>query len=81
MVTIAVRDEGPGIPQTEMEAIFERYYRGTTTHTFISGTGMGLSIARDIITAHGGRIWAQNRLEKGAEFVFTLAIARSESPS
>ena len=81
MVTIAVRDEGPGIPQTEMEAIFERYYRGTTTHTFISGTGMGLSIARDIITAHGGRIWAQNRLEKGAEFAFTLAIARSESPS
>lgn len=81
MVTIAVRDEGPGVPHTEMEAIFERYYRGTTTHSSISGTGMGLSIARDIISAHGGRIWAHNRLEKGAEFAFTLAIARSESPS
>lgn len=81
VITIAVRDEGPGIPQAEMETIFERYYRGTTTHAPISGTGMGLSIARDIIAAHGGRIWAQNRLEKGAEFAFTLAIARAESPA
>lgn len=80
VVTIAVRDQGPGIPQTEMEAIFERYYRGTTVHAPISGTGMGLSIARDIITAHGGRIWAQNRLEKGAEFAFTLALERSQTP-
>jgi two-component system, OmpR family, sensor histidine kinase KdpD len=81
LVTIAVRDEGPGIPQTEMEAIFERYYRGTTTHNSISGTGMGLSIARDIITAHGGRIWAQNRLENGAEIAFTLSMAGPENPS
>jgi signal transduction histidine kinase len=76
-----VLDEGPGIPQTEMEAIFERYYRGTTSHASISGTGMGLSIARDIITAHGGRIWARNRLQQGAEFAFTLAIARAENAS
>jgi two-component system, OmpR family, sensor histidine kinase KdpD len=81
VVTIVVRDEGPGIPLNEIEAIFDRYYRGTTTHASISGTGMGLSIARDIIAAHGGRIWAKNRSERGAEFAFTLPIARSANPS
>jgi two-component system sensor histidine kinase KdpD len=78
VVTITVRDEGPGIPPDEVDAIFERYYRGSRTQETVSGTGMGLSIARDIVDAHGGRIWAKNRQPTGAEFVFTLPIAKSE---
>jgi two-component system sensor histidine kinase KdpD len=81
VVTIAVCDEGSGIPLNEIDAIFERHYRGTTTHTSISGTGMGLSIAHDIISAHGGRIWARNILEKGAEFAFLLPVITSENYS
>jgi two-component system, OmpR family, sensor histidine kinase KdpD len=78
MVTISVRDEGPGIPVDEVEAIFDRYYRGSRTQETVPGTGMGLSIARDIVSAHGGRIWAKNRQTTGAEFAFTLPIAKSE---
>jgi two-component system sensor histidine kinase KdpD len=78
LVTIAVRDEGPGIPLDELDSIFERYYRAGRTQETVPGTGMGLSIARDIVAAHGGRIWATNRLIAGAEFAFTLPIARPE---
>jgi two-component system sensor histidine kinase KdpD len=78
MVTIAVLDEGPGIPADEVDAIFDRYYRGSRTQETVPGTGMGLSIARDIVAAHGGRIWARNRQTTGAEFAFALPVAKSE---
>ena len=81
MITIRVLDEGPGIPSTELEAIFERFYRGMRAHDSVAGTGMGLSIARDIISAHKGRLWAENRPEGGAQFSLTLPIAGSEKES
>lgn len=73
-VTISVRDQGPGIPPDELESIFERFYRGRRTRESIAGTGMGLSIARDIINAHQGRLWVENALEGGARFFFTLPV-------
>lgn len=79
MITITVSDKGPGIPSAELEAIFERYYRGAKVQHTVAGTGMGLSIARDIVAAHGGRMWAENKPGGGAQFSFTLPIARSES--
>ena len=81
MITITVSDDGPGIPPAELEAIFERYYRGARAQQSVAGTGMGLSIARDIIAAHGGRIWAENKRGNGARFSFTLPIAKLESQS
>jgi two-component system, OmpR family, sensor histidine kinase KdpD len=78
MVMISVRDEGPGISSDEADAIFDRYYRGSRAQGSVPGTGMGLSIARDIVRAHGGRIWVSNRPEKGAEFAFTLPVAKAE---
>jgi two-component system sensor histidine kinase KdpD len=81
MITVTVSDNGPGIPPTEIQAIFERYYRGARVQHSVAGTGMGLSIARDIIAAHGGRIWAENKPGKGARFSFTLPIAEFESQS
>lgn len=77
MITVYVCDEGPGVPPNEIEAIFERYYRSPAAPDSVPGTGMGLSIARDIISAHGGRIWAENRQGKGAQFAFTLPVAMS----
>jgi signal transduction histidine kinase len=61
-VTIAVRDHGPGIPPDELDAIFERFYRGKQTQESVAGTGMGLSIARDIVSAHDGklRVWTSS---------------------
>ena len=71
-VTIAVRDHGPGIPPDELDAIFERFYRGKRTQESVAGTGMGLSIARDIVRAHDGKLRVQNTPEGGAQFSFTL---------
>jgi len=71
-VTIRVRDHGSGISQDEQEAVFARFYRGKRTQESIAGTGMGLSIARDIVSAHHGKIWVENAPDGGAEFSITL---------
>ena len=80
-VTIRVRDQGPGIPQIELESIFERFYRGSGTRDSVAGTGMGLSVARDIINAHQGKLWAENRPEGGAQFSFSLPIFSEDRKS
>jgi C4-dicarboxylate-specific signal transduction histidine kinase len=66
-VLVAVRDSGPGIDPMHLERVFEAFY---TTKS--SGTGMGLSICRSIISAHGGRLWAEANEPRGAVFQFTL---------
>jgi two-component system, OmpR family, sensor histidine kinase KdpD len=73
-VTVRVSDRGPGIPSNELDAIFERFYRGKRTPENVAGTGMGLSIAREIINAHQGNLWVENMPEGGAEFSFTLPV-------
>jgi PAS domain S-box-containing protein len=72
-VLVAVGDSGPGIEQEELERVFEAFY---TTKS--SGTGMGLSICRSIIDAHGGRLWAEANEPRGAVFQFTLPGAERE---
>ena len=66
-VLVAVRDSGPGIDPENIERVFEAFY---TTKS--SGVGMGLSICRSIIDAHGGRLWAEPNEPRGAVFQFTL---------
>jgi C4-dicarboxylate-specific signal transduction histidine kinase len=76
-VLVAVRDSGPGIDPEQVERVFEPFY---TTKT--SGLGMGLSICRSIIGAHGGRLWADANDPRGAVFQFTLPARRgSPAPS
>jgi two-component system sensor histidine kinase KdpD len=71
-VTVEVADHGPGLPRGDEQRVFEKFYRGETDGA--RGTGLGLAIARGIVTAHGGRIWAQNLPEGGVAFLFTLPI-------
>jgi two-component system sensor histidine kinase KdpD len=71
-VTVEVADRGPGLPRGEEQRIFEKFYRGEGDGA--RGTGLGLAIARGIVTAHGGRIWAQNLPEGGVAFLFTVPI-------
>jgi PAS domain S-box-containing protein len=66
-VLVAVRDSGPGIDPEHLERVFEAFY---TTKS--SGVGMGLSICRSIIDAHGGRLWAEANAPRGVVFQFTL---------
>ena len=66
-ILVAVRDSGPGLDPSHLERVFDTFY---TTKS--SGMGMGLSICRSIINAHGGRLWAEPNKPRGAIFQFTL---------
>ena len=70
---VAVRDSGPGIDPKDLERVFKAFY---TTKS--SGVGMGLSICRSIVDAHGGRLWAQANVPRGAIFQFTLPGGKSD---
>jgi two-component system sensor histidine kinase KdpD len=72
MITVTVSDQGPGIPEGDRQRIFEKFYRGRSTAGQAGGAGLGLSICKGIIEAHGGRIWAVNCPDGGAAFSFTL---------
>ncbi len=74
-----VEDSGPGIPQEDLEKIFESFHQSdaTTTRAF-QGTGLGLSIARQLVELHGGRIWVESELGKGARFTFNLPLFKKE---
>jgi two-component system sensor histidine kinase ChvG len=65
-VRVTVDDQGPGIPENKLGAIFERFYSERPKHeAYGRHSGLGLSIAYQIVTAHGGRIWAENRQNNG----------------
>ncbi len=80
-VCIRVRDEGLGIAEDEVSKIFERGYRSPASKDSVPGAGMGLAIARDIVTAHGGKLWAESVVGKGSRFSFTLPVAGGSRPS
>ncbi len=71
---VSVSDTGVGIPREELETIFEKFMQSTRTRSNAGGTGLGLAICREIVEAHGGRIWAENREGGGSRFVFELAL-------
>jgi two-component system sensor histidine kinase KdpD len=75
-----VADRGPGIPAAEEDRIFEKFYRSAGAPPG-RGVGLGLTICRGIITAHGGRIWAENRAGGGAAFYFTLPLTGPDIPA
>jgi two-component system sensor histidine kinase KdpD len=71
-LTIAVRDHGTGIAPADLPHVFDRFYRGATAGRRVSGTGMGLSIARGMLAAQRGRIWAENCADGGAQFTLVV---------
>lgn len=75
---IRISDQGPGIPPNELEAIFDKFVQSSKTKSGGGGTGLGLAICREIIHAHKGRIWAENRVEGGAVFTVELPLPQTE---
>jgi signal transduction histidine kinase len=78
-VIVSVEDCGPGISEKEQRKIFEKFYRGKDQREMIPGTGMGLTIAREIVRAHHGRIWVESEPGKGARFSFSIPRTPRES--
>ncbi len=73
-------DEGPGIPPGELEAVFDPFVQSSKTQSGAGGTGLGLPISREIMAGHRGRIWAENREDKGARFTFLLPRQQHGAP-
>lgn len=70
---ISVADTGPGIPEKNLTSIFEKFQQANTKGSYKSkGTGLGLAIAKQVITHHGGRIWAESKLGQGSTFFILL---------
>ncbi|HEX3026936.1 MAG TPA: ATP-binding protein [Clostridia bacterium] len=71
---VAVTDTGEGIPQEYLERIFEKFVRVRERDIELRGTGIGLSVSKELITAHRGKIWAESEPGQGSTFYFTLPI-------
>lgn len=74
-VCFSVKDEGPGVPECELESVFDKFTQSSDTKSGAGGTGLGLAICKEIINQHDGRIWAENCADGGAEFSFSIPVA------
>jgi two-component system sensor histidine kinase KdpD len=77
-VTVEVADRGPGVTKEDAERVFDKFYRARETEG--GGVGLGLTICRGILSAHGGRIWVEQRPGGGAAFRFTLPLDQRAAP-
>lgn len=85
-VCVEVADGGPGVPVDAEELVFRKFYRGAKPKSddgneAAGGTGLGLTIAQGIVTAHGGRMWVERRVGGGAAFRFTLPLSGPAVPA
>lgn len=79
-VRVCVRDNGIGIPKSQLQTVFERFQRTRKAAAAARGMGLGLSIARAIVSAHGGKIWAEKTRDGGTAMIFTLCDSPSRRP-
>ena len=81
-VRIAVEDNGPGVPKSERDRIWDPYYRlGRETDASVGGSGIGLSIVRELVLLNGGRTWVEDAPGGGARFVVEFTRGNDSTPA
>jgi PAS domain S-box-containing protein len=75
-VRLSVANRGVGIPEAELESVFDKFVQSSKTNTGAGGTGLGLAICREIVRQHGGRIWAESQPGAETKFTFELPVTR-----
>jgi len=75
VLSFSIEDEGVGIPEGELESVFDQFIQSSYTKTNAGGTGLGLAICKEILKLHKGRIWAEHAQHRGSIFKFVLPIA------
>ncbi|MBX3348145.1 MAG: HAMP domain-containing protein [Nitrospira sp.] len=78
VLEVSVSDTGPGIASEDLPHIFERFYQGRTKVKQTAGSGLGLALVKNVVEAHGGRIWIESERGKGATVRFILRLTKSE---
>jgi len=78
-IVVSVSDQGPGIPDNELERVFDKFVQSSRTKSGAGGTGLGLAICSNIIAAHNGRIWAQNNQDAGTVFSFEIPVSQENN--
>jgi two-component system sensor histidine kinase VicK len=77
---ITVSDTGPGISEEALPHLFDRFYRADAARSrSAGGSGLGLAICQEIVTAHGGRLWASSKLGAGSAFSLAMPLAGDAS--
>lgn len=80
LLLVSVVDHGPGINPEDLPHIFERFYQGRSQGSrAVAGSGLGLALAKQVVKAHGGRIWIESERGKGATVKFILRLAKEGS--
>ncbi len=73
-IEISVADQGVGMTPEQVEKIFKKFYRVDTSDSAIEGAGLGMTIVKHIVEAHGGKVWVESELGKGTTVKFTIPI-------
>ena len=71
---ISVQDRGMGMTPEQVDKMFDKFYRGDASNTAIEGTGLGMTVVKHIVEAHGGKVWAESELGKGTVVTFTIPV-------
>jgi signal transduction histidine kinase len=80
MITVTVKDNGIGIPASDMDQLFERYYRGSNVSGIV-GTGVGLYLVRMVVEVHGGEVSVESVEGKGSRFSVRLPVRAAPKPA
>jgi len=76
---VTVSDSGVGIPQEELESVFDRFSQASNSKSNTGGTGLGLPLCREIVVSHGGRIWAERGAQGGTRMIFEIPYGAPEA--